>query len=219
MLRKSPRLLLVGLLAVAVVGSASCFSLYVERGSNSENDGADESPASGASVSLSNGGLSANANLNTQQMQNRVQQLLDYGAAYQPLGAAFNRFMPQTQQALGKDLSNGYRQLADFASQGTNGLKSQAQSYGDSTFGAYNNMQNSLSSAANRYFLSNGQVLERIREMLSDPEQMCRQLAERTQSTVQSGQQQLQNTMQNTMHSPQSLLPDAFSSATNWFGR
>lgn len=120
----------------------------------------------------------------------QVQQLLEM--VQNPVGSALQVAMPNTMQGLSTDMSNDLQMAANGAQRGFSSLSSQfssAADQGQSGYGQVMNMAN-----PNRYLnaasSSGDQLMRRVNEMLSNPEQMCRQLVQQTRSLIQSVQEQ-----------------------------
>lgn len=110
-------------------------------------------------------------------------QLVDFGL--NP-GANIARYVfPDTVKGISSDLNNGYGFLSTNAQQGLNGLQSGFQTFGDNSINRLNMMQQSMMGN----FMSNRELLMRAVQLLSNPQQVCQNLATQAQFAMQAAQQ------------------------------
>lgn len=114
-------------------------------------------------------------------------------------------FFPQTFPALQSDLSNNYKMLTNTAQNGFNGLQSgfgylqgMNPMNSMSSMSSMNPMNhyNSLQQGFSANYLSGEEMLRRMYEMMSNPQQMCNQLAAQTQNAMKTASQLPQQAQQ-----------------------
>lgn len=101
---------------------------------------------------------------------------------------------PQTFPAIQSDLTNNYKFLADGAQNGFNGFQTGFQYLNDNTLNHYNKLQQGFT--AN--YLNGEELVRKMYEMLSNPQQMCSQLAAQSQAAMKAAGQLPQQVSQST---------------------
>lgn len=148
-----------------------------------------------------------------------------------PANSATNYLMPNTYNGLRADLTNSVSALNSGASSGLSSLQGMLNSGTSSGLSSLQGMLGSageglnknyasLSQSLDRRLMSSEEILRRLYAMVSEPEQMCRQLANQTKSTLNQASQQVeQMTGQNLSRMPQSLMEKFSSSSFPFAGR
>ena len=184
------------------------------------------SAAPDASVSVQldgahNGQSSMDMANNGATQQEQAQQffdpnnLLEYGL--NPVGSAMKYFMPNTYQGVSSDLSKGMMMLTNGAGQGVSSVQSQFSSLGDQLANRYSALQQNYLNRQQQLYQQQEALLNRVYDILANPEQFCRQLSDRTNSMVhQSGQQA--NQMLDQANQKSSSFMNKLSSSFPVFG-
>lgn len=94
-------------------------------------------------------------------------------------------YFPQTLPAMQADLTNYYKYLSQAAQNGYNGVQSGFQYANDNSMNRYKQLQNSF----NANYVNGEELVRRMYEMLSNPQQMCNQLANQSQAALKAAGQ------------------------------
>ena len=122
--------------------------------------------------------------------------LFDLGLS--PVQSGLKLVLPNAYQGLTSDLNNNYQMLSNGAAKGYSSLQSGLGSLGDSAYNRFQSMGSNLSSGMgagiNKYQqMSSDEVVRRLYEMVSNPQQICRQLGQQAQQVSAQSSGSLMN--------------------------